>query len=134
VSPARRWRSCRTSTPMGGRPITCLLARSILKPIRSSRSRSSPSGCDCRDIEGQHRALTAVACSSTRSINAFDLNMIYIIDPGYQKLAIDRHQTAVGIVSVFWGAIERAGEAAVQASRGRKHGLQRGPHALSRQR
>jgi hypothetical protein len=60
--------------------------------------------------------------------------MIYIIDRGYQKLAIDRHQTAVRIVSVFWGAIERAGETAVQASRGRKHGLHRGPHALSRQR
>ena len=60
--------------------------------------------------------------------------MIYIIGPGYQKLASRRHQTAVRIVRVFWGAIERRGEAAVQASRGRKHGLQRGAHALSRQR
>ena len=88
---------------------------------------------DCCDIEGRRRVLTAVACSSTRSINTFDLNMIYIVDPGYQKLAIHRHQTAVLIVSVLWGAIERRREAAVQASRGRKHGLQRGPHALSRQ-
>jgi len=67
-------------------------------------------------------------------INAFDANMIYIIDPGYQKLAIRRHQTAVRTVSMFWGAMERRGEGAVQASHGHKHGLERGSHALSRQR
>jgi hypothetical protein len=64
MSPARRFRSCRTSTATGGRPITCLLARSISKPIRSSRSaqyqpirsrllghRGTTPGVNCRCVQ-----------------------------------------------------------------------------------
>jgi hypothetical protein len=69
-----------------------------------------------------------------RIINTCDPNMIYIIGRGHQKMAICRHQTAVRTASVSWGAIQRTGAAAVQASHGRKHGPERGPYALSRQR
>jgi hypothetical protein len=60
--------------------------------------------------------------------------MIYIFGPGQEGASRRVDQITVLTVSVFWGAIERRGEAAVQASQGRKHGLERGPHALSRQR
>jgi xylulose-5-phosphate/fructose-6-phosphate phosphoketolase len=72
-------------------------------PLLEVPLNTSLSSRDCRDIEGRRQVSTAVACSSTRSINAFDLNMIYIIDLGYQKLAIGGHQTAVRTVSVFLG-------------------------------